>query len=66
VIAGALAIYAFISPVVYAILAGRAKMNLIDEDAWHRHAFRAFMVPLVVLLIAWLLSVGLTDFSCKK
>jgi len=43
--------YGLASPLIYASLAGRAKMNLIDTDLWHKYAFRTFICNLTVLVI---------------
>ena len=55
-----LLLYAMLSPIIYASLAGRAKLNLIDDETWHKHSFRVFMICLSVFFIVWM-----TNISCK-
>lgn len=40
-----------LSPVAYAILAGRASANLIETDTYHKWTFRMFVAATIFILI---------------
>jgi hypothetical protein len=58
-----LTVYAVLAPVAYALLAGRASMNLWDTDQWHRWANVVFMSGLLLMLGLWFTS--RPEFFCE-